>query len=497
MKQFPIFLNTSGKRICLIGDGADIVAKARLVAKSDAHIEIYASAPDDALAAFIADNAGASSKDSFAIYHRAFEKADLEDEARPPVIFAYLSEEAHQAEAILKAAHLPYCVIDNLARSQFTTPAIVDRAPLTIAIGTEGTAPVLARKIKAELEERLPQSIGPLARLAGQMREMVGAKLAPSLRRHFWARFFSDSALLAEKNSDEVTKRAEELLRDFSTDFDKKQHDVWFVSAGPGNPDLLTMQARRLLADADVILHDRLVPDEILELARREAEVIEVGKTGFGAGWRQDDINQLMIAKARQGHKLVRLKSGDATIFGRLDEEIAALDDHDITFRVAAGITSASAGAATAAASLTKRGRNRSLRFMTGHDQAGYADYDWRALAQGLNSGEEIIALYMARKVAPYFSGRLLMHGISPDLPVTVAQNISQKRERWCVTNLSDLPSVMREMSGPAILYLGVTPHHSQLAHLPSWNAGKVQVPAHQTAHQSLGQGGCYAREQI
>lgn len=491
MKQFPIFLNTSGKRICLIGDGEDIVAKARLVAKSDAHIEIYANAPDDALAAFIAENAAAEPKGRFAIYHRAFEEADLEDGARPPVIFAYLSAEAHQAEAILSAANLPYCVIDNLARSQFTTPAIVDRAPLTIAIGTEGTAPVLARKIKAELEERLPQSIGSLARLAGHMREMVGAKLAPSLRRHFWARFFDDSALLAEANHEALAKRADELLCDVQDAFDKKQHDVWFVSAGPGNPDLLTMQARRLLADADVILHDRLVPAEILELARREAEVIEVGKTGFGASWHQDDINQLMVTKARQGHKLVRLKSGDATIFGRLDEEIAALEKDDIPFRVAAGITSASAGAATAAASLTKRGRNRSLRFMTGHDQAGYADYDWRALAQGLNAGEEIIALYMARKVAPYFSGRLLMHGISPDLPVTVAQNISQKEEKWCVTNLSDLPSVMREMKGPAILYLGLVPHHSQLAHLPSWGAGKVQMPVQKRQKQ----GGSYASE--
>ena len=479
MKHFPIYLKVGDKRICLIGNDDDAIAKARLVAKSEAAIEIYSAMPDEGLGHYIEQNG-----DSLTHYRRAFGQDDISDNTRPAIAFAYLTEADEDVMALLQAAHIPYCVIDNLAKSSFTTPAIIDRAPLVIAIGTEGTAPVLARRLKKELEERLPQSFGSLARVAGTLRDKISAVLSASERRHFWSHYFDTAH--AKMTDEGAHAHADALLGKMThrnSQGMKQAPCVWFVSAGPGCPDLLTMQARRILHEADVILHDRLVAPPILELCRREAEVLEVGKKGFGPSWRQQDINELLAEKAKAGLSVVRLKSGDAAVFGRLDEEIASLDEKQIGFKIAPGLTSATAGAATMGASLTKRGRNTGYRIITGHDVNGYADYDWREMAKGLQQNSFTASVYMSVRAAPYLAGRLLMHGAPHDTQVTLAENISRDDEGWLVTSLGALAHDIThaEITGPAIIYIGLAPHQERAAKLSQISV----IPTKEQAHVS------------
>jgi len=214
-----------------------------------------------------------------------------------------------------------------------------------------------------------------------------------------------------------------------------------------------------------VVIYDRLITLEILELARREAVMIDVGKEGFGPATSQDHINALLVEHALGGAQVVRLKSGDATIFGRLDEEIDAVDAHGIGWHIVPGITSASAAVATIGQSMTKRGRNASVRFITGHDTRGFADHDWKTLAR---SGE-VAAIYMGKKSARFIQGRLLMHGADGHTPVTLIENASRPDQRVLETTLAALPAALEaaQMSGPALTFLGLAPR-AALAATPS-----------------------------
>ncbi|MDV7271237.1 uroporphyrinogen-III C-methyltransferase [Thioclava sp. A2] len=231
--------------------------------------------------------------------------------------------------------------------------------------------------------------------------------------------------------------------------------DVLFVGAGPGDPDLLTVRAHRALGQARVVLHDRLVSEDILALVNPAARLVEVGKTGFGPSIAQSEINALLVHLASDGEQVVRLKGGDPALFGRLDEEIEALDQAGIAWSVVPGITSASAASARIGRSLTRRGRNGALRIVTGHDAKGFADQDWRALA----AEGAVTALYMGKRAARFVSGRLMMHGAGADLPVTIVENISRVDERIVATCLGDLPDAVETCDGPALILLGLAPH--------------------------------------
>lgn len=235
---------------------------------------------------------------------------------------------------------------------------------------------------------------------------------------------------------------------------------VALVGTGPGDPDLLTLKAHRLIGEADVVLHDRLVPGPIIDLVRRDAIVIETGKAGFGQAWRQDDINALMIAHVHAGRRVVRLKSGDPGIFGRLDEELDALEAAGITYDVVPGVTSACAAAATLGRSLTRRGRNSSFRMLTGHDVDGFAEQDWRALAKPGATA----AVYMGVRAAKFLRGRLLMHGAYADTPVTVIENASRPEQTILASTLADMPEAlaMSGITGPAMLLLGIAPRDAE-----------------------------------
>lgn len=237
------------------------------------------------------------------------------------------------------------------------------------------------------------------------------------------------------------------------TEQNAKQGHVFFIGAGPGDPELLTMRAHTLLSEAEVVIHDRLVPAPIIALANPAAEIIETGKTAFGPSWKQEDINALLVARGKNA-RVVRLKSGDSGIFGRLDEEMDALDAAGIAFTITPGITASVAAAATLKASLTKRGRNTGLRIITGHDTEGYADQDWRTLAEP----GAVAAIYMGKSAATYLRGRLLMHGAEDATPVTIVENASRPDQRILPTTLLSLPEALDAVTGPAVLMLGLAP---------------------------------------
>lgn len=232
---------------------------------------------------------------------------------------------------------------------------------------------------------------------------------------------------------------------------------VAFVGAGPGDPDLLTVKARRELDDADVVIHDGLVSRAILDLARREAMFVHVGKRGFARSTPQTDINTALVENASRGARVVRLKGGDPTVFARLDEETAALDAAGIGWHVVPGITAASAAAASIGQSLTRRHRNTGLRLLTGHDVDGFADQDWRALA----APGEVTAIYMGKKAARYIQGRLMMFGADPAMPVTVVANASLPDQQVIATTLGALErdTARAALAGPALILLGLAPH--------------------------------------
>lgn len=231
---------------------------------------------------------------------------------------------------------------------------------------------------------------------------------------------------------------------------------VSFVGAGPGDPELLTLKAVRTLERADVVIHDRLVSVEVLKLVPASARIFDAGKEGFGPSMAQSDINELIVSQAQSGARVVRLKSGDPTVFGRLDEELDAVAFAGISYDVVPGITSASAAVASIGQSLTKRGRNGSVRFVTGHDMKGYAEQDWRALA----APGSVAAVYMGKKAARFVQGRMLMHGARGDAPVTVIENASRSDQRAISTDVSRMAEDIAAagLTGPALIFLGLAP---------------------------------------
>lgn len=448
MKHFPIFVALEGRRVVVSGGGEAAVAKLRLLLKTEAKIIVFANDAHAELRKW-------SASGRLRLVNRAFEPGD----AICATLFYAANDDDVEDARVTKIAQAESALtnwVDNLAQSQFITPAIVDRDPVTVAIGTEGAAPVLARAIKAELEERLPRGLGPLARIGKAFRKAADALPMGRARRAFWSDYYFNIGPKAlETGEDQVTADLDALL---GRHLDRKANPgrVTFVGAGPGDPELLTVKARNALHEADVVIHDRLITGEILELARREAVLIDMGKEGFGKSTPQADIDAALVEHAKAGAHVVRLKSGDATVFGRLDEEIEACVNADIAYSVVPGITSASAAVATIGQSLTRRGRNAAARLVTGHDVKGYAAQDWQALARP----GEVAAIYMGKRAARFLQGRLLMHGADAATPVTVVENVSRPDQRIIESRLARLPDDIQtaELDGPALILLGLAP---------------------------------------
>ncbi len=455
MQHFPIFMAVAGRRIVVAGGGEAALAKLRLLMKTEARLEVYAPSPEVEVERLAAEG-------RIALHHRDIAACDLLG-----ATLAYGATEdarldAHLA-ALARAAGVPHNIVDNLQDSAFITPAIVDRDPVVVAIGTEGAAPVLARSIKEAVEAQLPSSLGILARTAKAFRHAVDVLPMGRRRRDFWAAYYDRTGpqAVADGGSAAIAPALVRLLA-AHLEAGPTAGRVDFVGSGPGDPDLLTMRARRALDTADVVVFDRLVTPAILDLARREALMIDAGKEGYGTSTAQEDIDAMIVEHARKGARVVRLKSGDPTIFGRLDEEIAACETAGVEFAIVPGITAASAAVASIGQSLTRRGRNSSVRFVTGHDTAGFAEHDWRAFARP----GEVLAVYMGKRSARFVQGRMLMHGADSETPVTVVENASRADERTIATTLGGMAEALADaaLAGPAMMLIGLAPRAARPA---------------------------------
>ena len=443
MKHFPIFMALAGRRVVVSGGGEAALAKLRLLLKTEATLSVVTSDPAPEIVSW-------ANEGRLTLIERPMEAGDAlcarlfyaanEDDAED----ARVADLANREGALVN-------IVDNLEDSQFITPAMVDRDPVVIAIGTEGAAPVLARAIKKDIEERLSPRLGLMARIGKAFRGRAEALPFGVKRREFWAEYYSKDI-----GSSEDAKTTLNELLDKHLSAHAKEGRVDLVGAGPGDPELLTLKARKALDEADVVIYDRLVAPEILELARREAIMLSAGKEGFGPSVTQDAINEMIVSHARSGSHVVRLKSGDPTVFGRLDEEIEACEASGVAWTVVPGITSASAAVAALGQSFTKRGRNSGVRFITGHDTKGFADHDWKTLARE----GEVAAIYMGKKSARFIQGRLLMHGADALTQVTVIENASRPEQRILATTLGELEPTLTQanLTGPALVFLGLAP---------------------------------------
>ncbi|PTX54623.1 uroporphyrin-III C-methyltransferase/precorrin-2 dehydrogenase/sirohydrochlorin ferrochelatase [Litoreibacter ponti] len=385
MKTFPMFLQMAGRRVVIVGGGEQAAQKARLILKTQAKIVVLAQDLDPelsdlAVAGCVTHQAGPITPESFAETALVFIATGC-----PGMDMAL--------HALAKAAGATVNVVDQPGLCDAITPSIVDRDPVVVAIGTEGTAPVLARQIKTKLEESLEPRLGDLAALAGRMRSAAAARLAPRMRRDLWRWVFNDTPRQLFTSGSE--REAAKLIKSAITtgDFGVSQGgSVSLVGAGPGAKDLITLRGVQRLQEADVIYYDRLLDPEILELARRDAERVYVGKAPGCHSWPQEKITQTLVSAAKRGQRVVRLKCGDPGVFGRSTEEIDALKAAGIPVEIVPGVTAACAAAASAGQSLTDRGRVDTLVLTTGHRENGYAVPD---PINDIRPGT-CVALYMA-----------------------------------------------------------------------------------------------------
>ncbi|MBE0579419.1 MAG: uroporphyrinogen-III C-methyltransferase [Devosia sp.] len=438
LNTFPLSYKVQGQRIVIVGGNDEALNKVRLVSKTTATVVIISRHIEADFRAFAVE-----------VIERAFAPSDLDNAAL--VFVAEEGEDAELAKAEARARGIPLNVVDVPAECDFYTPSIVDRAPLTIAISTEGDAPVLARLVRARIEAMLSPRIGKIASLAGGLRQRVENLIHDgAARRRFYEALVTSPQVEAAEISGQGAEAAEALLtQHVSAD---AKGVVWLIGAGPGSEDLLTLRAQRLLQEADVIVHDQLVPTVVVDMGRRDAERIDVGKAKGHHSFSQAQINTLIVRLAGQGKRVARLKSGDPMVFGRAGEEIAALRKAGIAYSVVPGVSAALAAAADTATPVTLRGVSSGFIMATAH---GADDSDlrhWAALAQsGLT-----LALYMGKSIASDVAGRLVAHGASPATPVGIVVNAGRADKSTYSGTLASLSSGQVAFSdGPAIIFVG------------------------------------------
>ncbi|MBS7699977.1 MULTISPECIES: siroheme synthase CysG [unclassified Chelatococcus] len=445
LSVLPVFLDLGGRRAVVAG-GSDAAAwKAELLAAAGAQLDVYAR--DGELSEDMARVVGSSAAITY--HARQWTPADL---SGAHVALADLdAEAAFDFERAARNAGAACNVIDKPAFCHFQFGAIVNRSPVVIGISTSGASPILGQAIRRRIETLLPPSLARWAALARDMRDRVTGELIGSKRRRlFWER-------LAERAFGPAPgARTEADLHEaiaFGQTLSTTGH-VSFVGAGPGDAEYLTLKAVRALQAADVILFDDLVSEEVLELARREAKRVLVGKRAGRPSCKQDEINAMMVALAKGGRRIVRLKSGDPMIFGRAGEEIAALEKHGISYDVVPGITAGLALAAFLGVSLTHRDHARSVRFVTGHSKHGGLpeDLDWRAIADPTAT----TIFYMGGRTAAPICERLTREGLSPLTPITVAASIGRARQVVKSGMLKDLPALSATLDAAEPILIGI-----------------------------------------
>lgn len=445
MKAFPMFIRTTGRRVVIVGGGEQAAQKARLLLKTDADLVFIAREPDDEIRDLIDSG-------------RARLEADLSAETLAGAAMVFVAtgcvaaDEA--AHGIAKAAGCIVNVVDRPDLCDMTTPAIVDRDPVVVAIGSEGTAPVLTREIKTRLEQMLPQKLGGLAALAGRLRGSVAKRVARDQHRAFWGWVFKGAPGDAwshgqEREAARMIKAAIEAGGRPEVDTNGR---VSLVGAGPGARDLMTLRAVQRLQEADVIFYDRLVDEEVLELARRDARRVFVGKHVGAHAWPQERINAVILAEAKQGHRVVRLKSGDPCVFGRAGEELKTLTEANIPVDIVPGVTAAFATAAAFQQSLTERGTSDTLILTTG---TGCQDDPLPDCVRHAQPGTTT-AFYMAARQAERIRDALLAQGLGQETPVQIGVDVSKPGQVLLRCAVGEMPDVIAQngITGTAMILL-------------------------------------------
>ncbi|TCT06442.1 uroporphyrinogen-III C-methyltransferase [Tepidamorphus gemmatus] len=447
LKTFPVSTVVEGRRVVVAGGGEAAEAKLRLLAKTAAEVHVFSPHGEPPLLALAA-------AEGYPVHARWPDAADFAGAALA-FIAAEDADRDRALAATARSAGVPVNVVDRPEMCDVLTPAIVDRAPVTIAISTEGAAPVLTSILRARIEAMLTPGLGLLAGVASSLRDRVADLLPPGARRlSFWRRYFTscEFADAATRGAAEVRRRALRLLEE-ERGAAPSAGFVWLVGAGPGAADLLTLRARNVLAEADVVVFDSLVDAGVMDVVRRDARRIDVGKRKGRASVTQDQINAILIAEAAAGNRVVRLKAGDPMIYGRAGEEIAALREAGIAHAVVPGITAALGAAAETAMPLTHRRLASTLVFATGHAAPGEEGLDWAQIARS----DATVSLYMAKSVAGEVAGQLMANGLSPDTAVGAVENACRPDQRRFYGRLDELAGLAGrgDVSGPVVIFVG------------------------------------------
>ncbi|MBI1868651.1 MAG: uroporphyrinogen-III C-methyltransferase [Methylocystis sp.] len=448
LATLPVFYELEGRRVVVAGGSDGAAWKADLAAAAGAEVEVFATE----LGAKLREIAAARA--NVRVNERAWRESDLEGAALALGVIAD-DEDARAFRDAARAAGAPVNLTDRPLLSDFLMGAIVNRSPLVIGVSTGGAAPVFAQAVRARLETLIPASFSAWARAAKAWRPAIlESGLDFLARRDFWRRFtrLAFSRLEAAPTDADRAALLDETKRATQA---PSRGRATLVGAGPGDPELLTLKALRVLADADVVLFDDLVPASVLDLARREARRINVGKRGHAPSVRQEEISALLVALGREGKNVVRLKGGDPMIFGRANEEIKAMRDAGLEVDVVPGVTAASAGAAAIRASLTSRDTARRVQFITAHSSEGDLpeDFDWGALADA----RATTAVYMGNRTLPALSRRLIAEGMDPQTPAVLIERATTPDERIVRGTIADLPEkvAQEELQGPCLVLIG------------------------------------------
>ncbi|MDZ4099828.1 MAG: siroheme synthase CysG [Methylophilaceae bacterium] len=451
MEALPIFMKLQGRRCVVIGGGEVAARKVTMLLKADATVEVISPDLHHELADLLAANK---------IHYQpsTFEPAQLD---RACLVIAATDDEAvneavsHEA----KARNIPVNVVDAPALCTFTMPSIVDRSPLVIAISSSGAAPVLARMMRSRLETIIPASYGRLAELAAQFRDAVKQRFATSQeRRIFWEKVLSGPVAELVFSGQEAAAKST-LTCILAETEDVLHGEVYLVGGGPGDPDLLTFRALRLMQQADVCVYDKLVSKEVMELVRRDAELIYVGKARDQHTLPQEEINQLLVRLAKEGKRVLRLKGGDPFIFGRGGEEIETLMENGVPFQVVPGITAANGVSSYAGIPLTHRDYAQSCIFTTGHLKAGShgevsaVELDWPALTRP----NQTVVIYMGLVGLAEICRQLVAHGLPANTPAAVVQQGTTLKQRVVTADVSTLAEkvAIAELKPPCLIIVG------------------------------------------
>jgi uroporphyrin-III C-methyltransferase/precorrin-2 dehydrogenase/sirohydrochlorin ferrochelatase len=454
MNFLPIFLNIRDQACLVVGGGTTATHKVETLLRANAKVTVVAPQLSPQLAQWA--NEGR-------ITHRAdhFAPTDLQD---CRLVIAATNDKAvnEQVSTLAQAQATPVNVVDQPQLCSFIMPSIIDRSPIQIAVSTGGASPVLARLLRARLETMIPATYGKLADFVASFRNKVKQHFSFNERRRFWESVLQGpiAEMLLSGHTQAATQALEDLIEQNSG---HKSGEVYLVGGGPGDPDLLTFRALRLMQQADVVLYDRLVSPDVLDLVRREAERIYVGKEPTNHPVPQGEINQLLIRLAKEGKRVLRLKGGDPFLFGRGGEEIDTLMDEGIAFQVVPGITAAIGTSAYAGIPLTHRDYAQSCIFVTGHLKDDSMDLNWEALAQP----QQTVVIYMGLRGLSVISRELIQHGMPSDKPAALVQKATTSDQRVLVGTLKTLPGIVEaaDINLSSIIIIGdVVRLHEKLA---------------------------------